>query len=306
MARTFDIETSRFEGLKAFPRDVQLDHEQNGRAFPYTLADIPDLLADLEAGIGIKQPIICKPVKTEDGKKTLQAIAGNRRLYAARVYGDRNPEYKIPIIIQEPKDSLEELVLNARENVSRKDLSPIDEGHVAQRLLALGMSKEDAGKVLEVSPAQIGQRIKLVEELSERVQHLIHRKNLTADDGLNLLKVPPDDRDRLIEKILEDQGRGIEQSNVSVDGESGPAKRARVSNKTNAIREAARDSGAKISIRMPELKKYLQEAIDEDGPGSNKGEVQLKVKLLAYLNGELKARTLDDWFNRCCRVKGPE
>ena len=34
-----------------------------------------------------------------------------------------------------------------------------------------------------------------------------------------------------------------------------------------------REAGTNVgSVRMPEFKKYLQQAIDEDGPGSNKGE----------------------------------
>ena len=74
--------------------------------------------------------------------------------------------------------------------------------------------------------------------------------------------------------------------------------------KERTVRDAARDAGAKVSMRMPEFKKYLQEAIDEDGPGSNKGEVALKKKLLEFLDGKFTGRTMDNHFNTNCKMKG--
>ena len=51
-----------------------------------------------------------------------------------------------------------------------------------------------------------------------------------------------------------------------------------------SIREAVREAGGNVgNVRMPELKRYLQQALDEEGPGSNKGEVELKRSLLSYL-----------------------
>ena len=148
-------------GFSVSPKDITVVWEDNGRAFPYTPEDIQDLLQDFEEGKGVQQPIVVKPWKTEGNSKGLKILAGFRRLYAGLEELKKNPEFLIPVIIEEPGDALEELILNIRENVARKDLSHIDLGKNAQRLTSQGMTIEEAGKVLGVSAAQVTQQAPL-------------------------------------------------------------------------------------------------------------------------------------------------
>lgn len=314
MARSFSFNSQRFEGFRVSPKDLTVDFEDNGRAFPYELEDIQDLLEDFKEGKGVQSPITVKPWKTEASPKGLKVVAGYRRLYAALEWLKTDPEFTVPVIINDPEDPLEELILNIRENVVRKDLSHIDLGHDAQRLQGLGMKNEEIAEVLGVSPAQVSQHIKLVVELPEAIQRLVHigkaKGGITADDAFALLKAPAEERLGIIQRVLggnanellqeAEEGEEANEETPSVEPSSPTRSATRPS-----IREAVRETGANVgSVRMPEFKRYLQQAIDEDGPGSNKGEVGLKESLLDFLKGELTEKQLDNRFEKFCKQKG--
>lgn len=318
MARSFSFDSKRFEGFSVSPTDLTIDYAENGRTFPYTPEDIQDLLEDFQNGKGINQPVLVKPWKTDFSPKGLKVVAGYRRVYAALEWTKTNPEFTVPVIIEDPEDPLEELILNIRENVARKDLSHIDLGTNAQRLQAQGMTNEEISGVLGVSPAQVTQHIKLVVELPERLQFLVHigkaKGGITADDAFAVLKLPAEERLGFVEKHLKGVGDEVieadnEERAVSGDEDNGGifqgGSGSSVARGVGSIRSAVRAAGGNVgSVRLPEFKKYLQQALDEDGPGSNKGEVGLKESLLDYLSGELTEKQLDNRFEKFCKQKG--
>jgi ParB/RepB/Spo0J family partition protein len=314
MARSFSFPSKRFEGFSVSPGSITVDWNDNGRAFQYTKEDIQDLLQDFEEGQGIQQPIVVKPWKTEENPKGLKILAGFRRLYAAIVWADTHDDFTIPVIIEEPEDRRAELVLNIRENVARKDLSHIDLGHNAQLLQAEGMTVDEASKVLGVSQAQVSQHLKLVNELPEIIQQAIHYGRITADDAYALLKVEnSEERLRFFYEHLKETNGSTRDSDSSDDSSESlergdasdaPVGPARKKGRTS-IREKVREAGVNVGgVRMPGFKKYLQQALEEEGPGSNKGEVELKRSLLDYLDGELTDKQLDNRFEKFCRQKG--
>lgn len=321
MARSFSFPSKRFEGFSINPQDITVQWDDNGRAFPYTQEDIQDLISDFQSGQGIQQPVVVKPWKTEDNPKGLKVIAGFRRLYAAQTWQREHDEaFTIPVIIEEPDSRRGELVLNIRENVARKDLSHIDLGHNALLLQGQGMNNEEISEVLGVSPAQVTQHLKLVVELPEVVQMAIHRGQLTADDAYALLKVPAEDRLRFFNKHIKEindtstengstgSADNSDDSSESLEGEArsnAPAGPSKGSKGRTSIRERVRESGVNVGgVRMPGFKKYLQMALDAEGPGSNKGEVELKRSLLSYLEGDLTDKQLDNRFEKFCKIKG--
>jgi ParB/RepB/Spo0J family partition protein len=293
MARALTIPYKELRGFKVSPKDLIIDEEKNGRAFPYEKEDLEDLLQDFRNGLGIKQAITAKPYDTGNGN-SLEVVAGYRRARAAQIYLKDDPEFLVPCILEKPEDDLQTLILNIRENVVRKDLSPIDLGRNAERLVGMGKSAEEAGEILGCSDAQVTQHIKLVTELDENTQILIHKRKITADDAFNLLKVSPENRGGVVETIQEELA----------EEESSPPSKKPKGARSAKIRCAAREAGGKIPLKLSEFKKYLQEAIDEEGPGSNKGEVELKKGILKFLAGELSQRTLDNKFNDFCKVRG--
>ena len=335
MASIRNFPYKRFEGMKIPAKDLVIVSEDNGRTFPYSLNDIQDLLEDFRAGIGILQPIIV----TALDKDKVKVAAGYRRAYAAQEFSKESPEFLVPCVLVDSADDTKTLELNIKENTNRIDPSFIDRANNADRLLAAGKSTEEVAGILRCSPAQVGQYMKVVRELEPRLQFLVHTRVMTADAALNLIKeFAPEDRGAVIDKILEDQANKIlddevaaavdqerpELSEAPGTGDNLPPKRKKESTKldsvpqeepgapkkgsvtANAVRRAKEDVGGEVSSsrKMPELKRYLQEAIDEEGPGSNQGEVAVKKALLEWLSGKLGTKALDNRFGNNCKVKG--
>lgn len=296
MAVELSVPSSRFEGKRLQPQHINFNPEDNGRAFPYTLADLSDLLSDLEGGTPLKQPLL---VKKRWADKSVWLVAGYRRLAAGLEYAKTHPDFTLPVIFDNPKDELEQLITNIRENVARKTLTHIDLGHDAARLQAAGKKVGEIANILEVSAAQVTQHIKLVTELGEREQKLVHEGKLSADDAFALLKVPAENRSAATTSIIEQ----LEPSSRvdSVEGSEGPTESGKSA--SAAVRAIARESGAVLTVRLPEFKKYLKEAIEEEGPGSIKGEVELKKSLLEFLEGKLTQKQLDNRFAKFCKEK---
>ncbi len=196
-----------------------------------------------------------------------------------------------------------------------------------------GRTLEQIAKRMRISQPQVTQAIKIVEGLPEVLQRAIAKGTVTADAGLTVLKVEdPEKRAGLIEQLLAGKftkepkvvvippaGSRVDLSSnepVGIETPKEPTgqaerpmpkgtedKEPKEDKKAN-LRDAVRDAGGKVALRLPELKKYLQEAIDEEGPGSNLGEVKLKKAMLKFLAGEIKPRTMDDNFNKFCKMKG--
>lgn len=315
MARTLAFPYKRGEIINTSPVNITFDEEQNGRAFLYAPGDLSDLLVDLRAGRGIHTPIWCRPITTEAGQG-LKLVAGQRRLLAGLEYLKENPDFIIKVLVVEPKDDRESLEMNALENSKHKGLSIIDEGHIAVRLreeptVGGGRTLDQIAEVLNIDVSRLQKAIKLVTDLPEVAQKAIHTGKVTVDDAVTVLKVSdPYIRRSMIEEFIIGKKPEVPQQPVGQEERPVPVTAAAAQEepepepKKRNVRDAAREAGGKVPLRLPEIKKYLQEAIEEDGPGSNKGEVKLKQKLMLFVAGEISQRTMDDWFNKLCKSKG--
>jgi ParB/RepB/Spo0J family partition protein len=299
LARTLAIPYKRTEGMRISPADIVADEEKNGRAYQYKKSDLQDLLSDLRNGVGITSPVWVRRIQTEEGQG-VELVAGFRRWLAACEYLKECPDYLLPCIIVEPKDDLDALAMNLRENAKRKNLSIIDLGHAAYRLheeptKGGGRTLAEVGEILNISQPQVSQVLKLVTELPESLQNMIAAKKVTADFAFTLLKITDRaERQKQIDKLLSGE------TSEPAQGVPAPKQTRSQRSQSKELREAARAAGEKIARRLPEIKKYLRTAVDEEGPGSNKGEVKLKKKLLQFISGEISEDSLDKWFNELC------
>jgi len=316
MARTLSFSYKRGELIQTTPANITFDEENNGRAFLYAEDDLADLLVDLESGKGITSPIWVAPHQTELGQG-LKLVAGHRRLLAALQYAKNNPNYLIRCLVVEPKDEQEALEMNARENSKRRALSIIDQGHVALRLREEptntgGRTLAEIADILNISQAQVSQAMKLVEQLPERAQRAVHFGWVTVDDALTILKVPdPQTRENLVAEYITSGNRIVPEVISVPDPLLEPEIQSENESETpetpetpRNVRTAAREAGARVGLRLPELKKYLKQAVDEDGPGSNKGEVEIKKGLLDFISGKFGEKKMDSIFGSNCKVKG--
>lgn len=292
MARQLDIDATRGELLRVYPQDIIVDAAENGRAFPYNKEDLYDLLEDLDAGRGIKVPLECRPVLF-DGKKTLKLVYGFRRHAAALVFNQEHPDrpIRVPTIVREI-NAEQALLDNIDENLKRRSLTAPDFAKIVENLEAQGKSLKEVSGILRCSESQIGQ-YKLVGMLPSRIQKLGARRGASTDTLLTLAALPEEQQEAALEEAL--SRAGVTEEEV-VRGEK--KLRARVA------RSVAKDSGANVgSMRMSELKKYLEGLVETEGPGSTPGAVGLAKQLLRFIEGKFGEKTMDKAFDQFCKTK---
>ena len=157
--------------LKGKQRNVEVD-----------LIDDPQVVARLEIGdagidelahsidqVGLIQSVLIRPV----GER-FEMIAGHRRLLAHRKLGLD----KIRAVVSEMTDQ-EAAVARAAENLSREDLTPLEEAITYRGLLeAQGMSFEEIGKKFGYSPGTVKRRMDLL-KMPGVLQDLVHQKRIS-------------------------------------------------------------------------------------------------------------------------------
>mgnify|MGYP000173802063 CR=1 FL=1 len=125
---------------------------------------------------GILEPIIVRPKGNH-----YELVAGERRLRAAKMVGLD----KVPVIIREYTDEqMMEIML--MENLQRKDLTPIEEAHALQKIIASGIKKEDLAKRIGKSESWVSKRLRLL-ELPEELQKLVDEGRLTIEQALKIV-----------------------------------------------------------------------------------------------------------------------
>jgi ParB/RepB/Spo0J family partition protein len=292
MSRQLDIDTRRSELLQVFPRDIVVDEGENGRAFCYTEDDCLDLLEDLEAGKGIKVPVECRPVNY-DGKKTLKLVAGYRRHKAAVIFNAAHPDNPVRIMVVVKEINTEQaLIDNIDENLRRKALTPPDFAKIVAKLENHGRDRAEIAQILRCSESQVGQYLE-VGMLPERIQRLAARRGTSMDTLLTLRALPDEEQESALEEALKRAGVTVEEV------ASGRRKL-----EAKVVREVAREKGADVgSMRMSEFKKYLENAVEREGPGSTAGAVRLQKQLLRFLEGKFGEKAMDNVFDECCKSR---
>ena len=167
------------EGEGPVFRNVPVNHVKPNPDQPRNRFDDTALeeLAASMTEVGVLQPIVVTAV--DDG---YQLIAGERRWRAAKRAGLS----EIPVVIRRATgDST--LVEALIENVQRQDLTPIEEAHAFQQLLAkYGMTQEHVARRVGKSRPTISNTLRLL-LLPEEVQSLVDKGDLSAGHGRALV-----------------------------------------------------------------------------------------------------------------------
>lgn len=298
--------------METLPSLLKFNPDDNGRAFPYQTADLADLLLDLSEGRPIRERVLVQEVNDE-----LWVLAGIRRTMAGQEWEKTNPDYLLPIELVENMNPLDALILNIRENVARKELSIIDIGSNASRLRAHGKTGAEIISILGLkSEGQVSQAIKLFTDLPEYIQLMVANKTITADDAFTLLKIEDGaKRSEVLRGYLESKanaaltsarqnGENVSLDVISPDRETNSPPPPSNKKKAETLREMASNAGADLgAMRMTEFKKYLQEAVDMEGPGSHKGEMVIKKLLLQLLDRSITPEIMDTKLQKIAREK---
>jgi ParB family chromosome partitioning protein len=142
---------------------------------------------------GVLVPILL--VKT--GKDSYRLIAGARRLQAAKAVGLQ----EIPSrVIEAAESKLDELQLF--ENLHRADLGPIEEARAFKKLLDHGKhTVQGLAKQVDKSVKYVTRSISLL-QLPEKAIKAVEKGVLSPEHGHQILRVPEDKREKLVEYAL--------------------------------------------------------------------------------------------------------
>lgn len=156
-------------------------------------------LAELAESIkeqGMIQPIVVRPVND-----SYEIIVGERRFRAVEKLGWNT----IPSIILDSTDNETAMELALIENLQREDLNPVEEATAYNRLMTeCSLSQADVAVKVGKDRSSVANSVRLL-SLSEEIQNLLIKGNISAGHARALLAVPTStERDLLAAKIVKD------------------------------------------------------------------------------------------------------
>lgn len=144
----------------------------------------PDELDRLAASMqdhGQLQPVIVEPC----GDRYF-LVAGERRVRAARMNGWREIEAVLSTPMFNPER--ERLVLALTENLQRADMNPLEKANAFQELLNQGYSRPEVAGMINLSPAQVGKYLSLLQMPPEIQNYIAGGKIPFESNGLTALQ----------------------------------------------------------------------------------------------------------------------
>lgn len=178
------IETTKADMFKIKLADIVQIDEDNCRFI--SGEDVGELAASI-LKYGQDTPILVKRLPNNAGFKL---IAGNRRYKAFQLINADLPEDQhMPIKAIVARQSDHDMILsNIRENVDRKEYTPMDYATAAHRLIdKLGYTQAQVAKELHCTPAWISQVLNLL-DLNYDVQVQVHRGTISVSDAIDMAK----------------------------------------------------------------------------------------------------------------------
>ena len=165
--------------------EIDLDLITNSRVN----LDVDDL-AESMLNSGLNNPIgVCQTV---DGRFGL--IYGFRRFTAATRLGWTSIDCRIMSGLQQS----ELLIMNLQENVSRKNLNPMEEALAIQRIQDLGRDVSEFRKELGWSKTLISQRLALL-EMSDAIIFELKNDNISVNQARTINQAPDEYQSELID-----------------------------------------------------------------------------------------------------------
>jgi len=148
-----------------------------------------DKLDDLAASIkqlGVAQPILVRPIRTDGAGVTwFEIVAGERRWRASKLAGKTT----VPAIVRKLTD-IEALEIQVIENLQRQDLHPLEEAEGYEVLMEeAGYNGETMAEKVGKSKAYIYASLKLC-ALNEKVRKMFYDGLLTKSTALLVARIP--------------------------------------------------------------------------------------------------------------------
>lgn len=180
-----DISNSSSSNNNVTKNEIVIDEIRTNPYQPRKNFDA-EALNDLAASIkehGVFQPILVR--KSLSG---YELIAGERRLRASKLIGNKT----IPAVIVEIDDK-EMMEISLLENIQREDLSPIEEAQAYNKLIKkFNYTQEDLAKRIGKSRANITNMLRLL-NLPKEVQEFVNTGKLSYSQARTILSLENED-----------------------------------------------------------------------------------------------------------------
>jgi len=174
-----------------------------GKYQPRTRMDeksLQELAASIKAQ-GLMQPLLVRPVGSQQGRDQYELIAGERRWRAAQMAGLG----EVPVLVREVPDNVA-LAMALVENIQRENLNPIEEAGGLQRLIEeFRMTHEQAADAVGRSRSATTNLLRLL-KLAKPVQAMLMQGTLEMGHARALLGL---DGARQIEAANRIAARGL-------------------------------------------------------------------------------------------------
>ena len=133
----------------------------------------PEKVTELASSIqevGLLQPVLLRPMKDR-----FEIVAGHRRFLACEKLGVPT----IDAIVKEMTDR-EAAIIRASENLSREDLTPLEEAFVFANLIKKhGMDLEQVAKKFGYKPGTVRRRMD-INKMPPQLQQAVHKKQISV------------------------------------------------------------------------------------------------------------------------------
>jgi ParB family chromosome partitioning protein len=174
----------------------------------------PKALQELAQSIdqnGLMQPITVVP----KGEGTFMIVAGERRWRAHCLLQEQGKAQDILAHVRKMNE--DEVAVNAIvENLSRADISPLEEAHAFQAMLDRGYSVEDLAKKLGISqPRRISDRTSLL-KLDETILPLVRSGDISTHEANWIATLPHHQQRDIVRLISSGKIRGIQAIRAAV------------------------------------------------------------------------------------------
>ena len=197
------VARTRAGGDAARLRDIRLDQIRPNPKQPRQRFETESLvaLADSIREHGVLQPVIARPREPE----SYELIAGERR-WRASLIAERET---IPALVHDAADDAISLELALIENITRADLTVIEQARTIASLLDdLGLSRADLGRRLGRSRSDLAHTVRLL-ELPDQAIELIDSGPLSKSHDKALLTEPDHHRRRQLARRAADTGWSV-------------------------------------------------------------------------------------------------
>lgn len=282
MAREADVSKIKSHHLfRMLPDEIVYDDKENSRHTPHSEEEIK-ATAESILEVGQIQPIVLRKI---DGGR-LKLVAGYGRVKAVKYINTvLQPDHPVKLLCRVVDANAEEaFAQNVKENLDRKELSPIDIAHAQRRFEDVhGWPKERIATFFNKSVAYLGS-LKALLRLETTVQQAVSNGDLGVAAALDLAKLPEEKRAEVVKEATDPETGKVDPAPIRA-----------------AVRERQQENGSGKQRTVKEIKQFLAAPLDPAEYAGRKSVRLLANALIEFINGKIDDAAMIEALDEQCR-----